>query len=782
MQDLKTGIELANRYTLVRKLGQGGAAETWLAQDRLTRASIALKILTSSRISKEDFRREWQTGIRLMHAHIVRVFEFHDDAEGQFYSLQFIEGTDVGVLAGAPLEHILPPMASIADALRYAHGKGVVHRDIKAGNILIDANGAVYLCDFGVAARSGDEGRGGSLIAASPQSLRGEPPQAADDIFALGGLLYELISGRSPYSSAHTAEDICSRVPDALVSAAAGAVPADISGLVGRMLDKEARNRPDAEQVINALEASGFPAGIVPQQYLASRATVTDQSITVSEGPRRSAVVSPAEIQVNTGKGLNARNVGVALSLLIAILIGVVFFLPDAVREDPMVAPVSEATVGRNPAPGAGSGRSVEFTENLEDLSNRDERVQSRSDTEVVLGELLSKMETLESRAVQRWGGLAYKQAQSFYAEGDSAYLARDYATATAKYREAIQVVEPLFDQADKVFADAYTSGREALDAADPAEALRFLELAAAVSPNHSGALAALNRARNLDTVLSLTNQGITYENELELQAARQSFEKASELDPDWEPASDGLQRVLVAINQREFDARMSEGLLALNAGELDVARAAFRMAEQLQPDSPDPGDGLLQVEQGLQLRRIAELEQRALVESQDERWEDAMNTYEGILEIDSNLEFAQAGVDEARRMIGLHEKLDDYIEDPDSLSMPATMARATSLVVDITRMPDIGPRLADRRDQLSQLLKRAATPLTVELVSDNNTDVSIYKVGKLGTFESRQLTLRPGTYVAVGSRPGYRDVRLEFRVAPEVDMEPVVIRCEEAI
>ena len=96
--------------------------------------------------------------------------------------------------------------------------------------------------------------------------------------------------------------------------------------------------------------------------------------------------------------------------------------------------------------------------------------------------------------------------------------------------------------------------------------------------------------------------------------------------------------------------------------------------------------------------------------------------------------------------------------------------------------MPEIGPRLGGQRDQLSQLLKRAATPLTVKLVSDNVTDVSIYKVGKLGSFETRELELRPGTYVAVGSRPGYRDVRLEFRVAPEIDRQPVVVRCEEPI
>jgi hypothetical protein len=132
--------------------------------------------------------------------------------------------------------------------------------------------------------------------------------------------------------------------------------------------------------------------------------------------------------------------------------------------------------------------------------------------------------------------------------------------------------------------------------------------------------------------------------------------------------------------------------------------------------------------------------------------------------------------------MADLHAQLDEYIAAPDSLSSPSTMSKATRMVVEITRMQEIGPRLSDQRDQLSRLLKRAATPLTVQLVSDNVTDVSIYKVGKLGSFERRQLDLRPGTYVAVGSRPGFRDVRLEFRVAPEVDLQPVVVRCEEAI
>jgi serine/threonine protein kinase len=195
MGDLEKGKQLADRYTLKHRLGSGRHTATWLASDRLTKALVALKIALDPGYSGA-LRKEWQTSIRLMHAHIVRVFEFHDDPDVAFYSLQWVDGPDIGVLSGAPLEHILPPIGLIADALRYAHGKNVVHRDIKASNILLDHNGAPYLIDFGVASVDADDIGGGSLIAASPQRLDGQPPAPSDDLFGLGGLIHELVGGR----------------------------------------------------------------------------------------------------------------------------------------------------------------------------------------------------------------------------------------------------------------------------------------------------------------------------------------------------------------------------------------------------------------------------------------------------------------------------------------------------------------------------------------------------------------------------------------------------------
>ncbi len=777
MRELNRGARLADRYTLVRKLGGGRRAETWLAEDRLTRASVAVKIWTGPDAGSELLRREWQLSIRLVHPHIVRVFEFHGEPEGAFYSLQYVDGPDIGALTGAPVEDILPPVAAVADALSYAHGKRIVHRDVKASNVLLDAGGAPYLIDFGVAAAAVDAVGGGALIAASPQQLDGAEPAPADDVFALGGLIYELVSGRSPYSSADTAGDIRSVVPPPLAAPDGGAVPATIRELVARMLDKDAGARPQAAEVVTTLVNAGFRPGRAPSRLTGGARALGDERIESERATpaTKSPVVTKRDAAVAAGtRGINARIVGISLSLLLLLLAGVVFLLPKTVvrNTSDTVPAVTGERIDEETAGSAGG----------DEAPRRDERVLAREKAEQVLGRLLAKMRTLEARAIERWGGLPWRRAGEAYQSGDAAYLARDYEQAADHYARAITFIDPLLEQVDIVFRETLSSAEEAFGNADTAEALRLYELAVAISPSHGPALAGLARARNLDTVLALTEQGLALERELELDAARRSFARAREIDPEWGPAADGLERVLAAINQMQFDARMTEGLAALESGDYPAARAAFRVAQQLKPGSPEPADGLLQVDQGLRLDNIATLERRAQSLESGERWQAAVEAYESILELDANLTFANEGLARSKRMSALHEQIEGYIENPDVLSAPRNMQIATQLVVDITRMPDPGPRLVSQRDELSRLLKRAATPLTVEIVSDNLTEVSIYRVGKLGTFARTELSLRPGTYVAVGSRPGYRDVRLEFRVAPEIDMRPVVVRCEERI
>ena len=817
MLELKQGTQLADRYTLVRRLGGDSKTHTWLAKDRLTRASVALKITDGGQHSSDKLRAEWQANIRLMHAHIVRVFEFHTEPEAAFFSQQFIDGPDFSVLAGLPVADVLGPAGMLVDALAYVHAKGVVHRDIKASNVLFDGNGAPYLSDFGVSCAAGEIGAGGSLIAQSPQSLDGKPASAADDIFALGSLLFELLAGRPPWSSEDMAADIRHEVAAPLQAADGSALPEEIAALVARMLDKDASKRPSANEVAAELRRAGFAPHTATISG-GSAPRLDDEVIESVESihPVSRSRSDAAQIVTPEPGGLSPKTVGIGLGVLILILVSVIFILPNnvsnetepltdepavVVEEDVAAPPIIVKDPNRRagvyvdpevrlrvkgtanaPTRKLEGDDDITFSENRADYSGLDAEGHARFETETTLGELLSALEVLEGRGVERWAIQEYRAARELYAQGDRAYLEKDFIYAEELYLGAMTVLEPLYERIEPTFQKAYEGAVVAFEAGDRLEALRLYELAVAVTPSHPGALAGYERARNLEAVLRLVEQGLEYEEDLELTAAQRSFEQAVELDNLWQPAHEGILRVEKTRTKIEFDTRMTEGFDAIAAGDFLGARAAFRVAKQLMPKSGEPADGMLQVDQGLRLQDITTLEREAHSLEQDEHWDAVVQTYEEILKVDNSLSFAKDGLDQGRQMSALHVRLDKLIAEPDQLSIPSVMQSATMLVVDITTRPNIGSRLAGQRDELSRLLKRAATPLSIPLVSDNVTEVFVYKIGRLGNFMRKEIRLRPGTYVVVGSRPGYRDVRVEFRVAPEIDMEPVIIQCEEPI
>ncbi|HEX2139320.1 MAG TPA: hypothetical protein VHG33_06380, partial [Woeseiaceae bacterium] len=562
-------------------------------------------------------------------------------------------------------------------------------------------------------------------------------------------------------------------------SAADTPLPDELQDLLAAMLATEAEDRPSAEDVAERLREAGISAGTVrlrPSEAAFEREVEPDVESVESVQPFRRRSALPAESAVATGRrGVSVGFLYGGLAALVLIVIALFYLLPNALESnggEPVEAPAAgqPATTAEETAPAAAEEKSPA------------EIAAIKAQADEVLGELLSDLERLRLRAVERWGGPAFQRALDVYESGDEAYLDRDYELAGQRYAQSLELLQPLFGRIDGEFRRAMETGTAAFEAGNHADAVRLFDLAVAITPGHTRAEQWLERARNLESVLRLTDQGLRFENDLELLAAKSAFERALELDPAWQPAAIALERVQDAIRQRSFEQRMTEGFDALSAGNFPTARVAFEAAKALKPDSQQPIDGLLQVDQEVRLAKIRNLEQEALALEKGEQWEVAVQKYEQILEIDPLLQFAQEGLARSRERAALHAKLDSWIAEPDSLSAPAVMQEATDMLLRLSRMSPAGPRLEDQKDELSKLLKRAATPLTVRFVSDNATEVSIFRVGQLGTFSSQELQLRPGAYVATGSRPGFRDVRLEFRVAPEIELGPIVIKCEERI
>ncbi len=771
---LTAGLRLHQRFVLRNRLHAGPRNELWLAIDEINKADVVVK----TGVDASVLQREWQTLRALNHAHIVRAFDFFaaSDDSPALFAQYAINGSPLSALPDVELAELLPPIRLLARALHYLHERDVSHGDLTPANIVFDRGGAPFLVDFGCASR-GEIAVGagaGTPAYRSPERGDGGPATPSDDIFALGRILAEFAGDSA--------------------SAAVQTLLAEMTG--------PAAGRPDADAVDRRLGGAGAPAASLaslrvraaPQPAEELPAEVNVQARTTTPPPAAQAAPPPLP---TAGGGVPVRVVVIAAVVLIGAFVGVLSF----VNREPATAPPADIvptasapsaeppTAGTDapvseqaPRPSNEFGENLGFSEGSVDSVLEGQDLDPKQRAERRLGELLARQEVLEGRGVSTWAPTDYARAIALYESGDEYYLADDFDNAASQYAASTAILDRLIERVTGVFDSTVTAADKALSEGLSREAERLYGVALEITPNDSRSLAGLERAQKLDDVLALMEAATDAEFDGDYAVAKSAFDKALSIDPDWPEAQAGSERMAAALLDFEFREQMTTGFLALDDGRLSAARNAFQAARKLKPSSGEPTDGLLQVDQAARLGRINSLARKAAQAERDERWTDAVTHYEAMLKQDPNVAAATDGLAKARSRIALEKDLMRYLDDPDILVDRNELKAASGVLTRISRIDERGPRLESGREELTRILKIAATPLKVELVSDELTNVAVYKVGRLGQFTKTTLTLRPGKYTAVGTRLGYRDVRLEFRVAPETLAEPIVVRCVEPI
>jgi serine/threonine protein kinase/tetratricopeptide (TPR) repeat protein len=300
---LSPGIQIVGRFEIVTPLGAGSMGEVYQAHDLKLRRDVALKLLSPALATSVEhllrFEREARAASALNHPHICTIYDVGQapEADGRPYLvMELLRGITLYETMAAgplPLHTVINLGVQIADALDAAHGAGIIHRDLKPANVFVTTRGDAKLLDFGLAAviagaadasSTGSEAGGplttfgtavGTVLYMSPEQALGDPLDPRTDIFSLGLVLYEMLTGRRAFEGRSTTaivDAILHSAPSGLGAADVSAVPRELRKLVGRMLDKDRERRPaTAAEIAARLRAvqSGSMAG---REYAATSA------------------------------------------------------------------------------------------------------------------------------------------------------------------------------------------------------------------------------------------------------------------------------------------------------------------------------------------------------------------------------------------------------------------------------------------------------------------------------------------------------------------------------
>lgn len=405
-----------------------------------------------------------------------------------------------------------------------------------------------------------------------------------------------------------------------------------------------------------------------------------------------------------------------------------------------------------------------------------------RAEAGDLLASLLTLQDDLTKLNVAQWAAEDWAKYQELSEAGDNAFLVDDFATSVASYAEAKALGEALVGRAATTLAAALAAGDAALAVGDSAEAMTQFDVVLTIEPEHAAAAAGRARAERLPEVQELVQRANVEAARGELQAALSLYREALAIDANWPAASTGVAEVNRRLVDAEFERLLSAGLAQLGAEDFTAAQGEFVAALALRPGARAALDGLAQAEEGAKLGEIALAEARALAFERRELWDQAIALYASVLEENGTLVFAQAGLERAQARAGLDAKLANIIDNPTLLFGDAVLADARLLLASAREEAEQGPRLTSQIERLGELIELASTPIPVRLESDQLTNVTLYRVGTLGSFAAKDVELRPGTYTVIGSRDGYRDVRQTFTVRPGRNLPPINVVCVERI
>lgn len=485
------------------------------------------------------------------------------------------------------------------------------------------------------------------------------------------------------------------------------------------------------------------------------------------------AVFKTAKPQASNDKPPIILWLGLGSLLVLALL--VIFVLPAVVTEYEL--PLERRVDIAELVPTAAGQQELEISP-FEEA----QRSIQRKAAQDVLAELLEIQGELSALDVSQWGQMQFEEALSQASTGDEHYRTQEFLLAVEIYELGRDNLAELRDAVPTVIVQTLVDAEAAFIAGDASTAEGKYALAILLDSFNEVAQIGLERSTTLSEVIDLLDQTDDLVEDGNLDQARDLLDRVINLDGRNEIAPAKRDEVVAMIREREFSSIMSAGYTALDKGDPDAAIAEFEKAAGMGINQNQALAAITQTENEIANAEINVLREAINSAEMGEQWQVAVDNYDKVLTIDSNLSFAINGKDYAEKRERLNSLLLAANSNPERLAEDDVYQQSLDIYYTGRAIDGPGPVLVDQLNQLEGYLENSQIPIDVQFVSDNLTDVTLLRIEHFGLFEQQKMSLKPGKYVAVGKRTGFREVRKEFVVGFSQTPSLVIVQCDEPI
>ena len=414
------------------------------------------------------------------------------------------------------------------------------------------------------------------------------------------------------------------------------------------------------------------------------------------------------------------------------------------------------------------------------------EKTKYRKDAQLVLEKIVEIRDLLKSKSIEKWNAEKFNIALENISIGDDLYREGEYLRSIKQYREALDQLNNLKEDAAKIIESTIISANNNIEKLDSEltveQTINSINLAFAIDKNNESIKLLKERSLKLPDLFNKVMQSDQFISEQKYEDAFSVLSEAIMLDPYRKKTKTSMENLNKQIKEKTFIEFMSEGFEAMDQNNFSSARKVFNEALKTYPERPDVYDALNQLESRESSFQIKERIKNAEANESLENWSEAKKEYEALLESDNSLVSLKARLINVRIRAELDEQLENLINNPLTLRSDALHQKAKKLLKTAQGINQRGAKLEKQIESVSKIIVQARNPIPVNFFSDNKTKVTIFKIGSLGLFEKRTIELVPGKYVALGQRVGFRDVRLDFAIEPNEVDKNISIMCVESI